>query len=115
MVGSPVDEAKRKRAFVPGCGRGYDVLLLASFGYDTWGLEVSESAIQRCLEEKEKNGHKYPVRQTAIGAGESIFVKGDFFADNLGTGHGQNGFDLIYDYTVCEESRHPQAILSVDV
>ena len=41
---------RRKRALLPGCGRGYDVLLLASFGYDVYGLEVSESAVERCRE-----------------------------------------------------------------
>src|SRR4051794_24490209 len=28
------DDQKRKKALVPGCGRGHDVLLLSSFGYD---------------------------------------------------------------------------------
>ena len=36
-------DKRRKKALVPGCGRGYDVLLLASFGYDAYGFEVSEN------------------------------------------------------------------------
>lgn len=96
------DEKKqRKKAFVPGCGRGYDVLLLASFGYDAYGLEVSEKAVQLCVQEQKANGHKYPVRDEAAGAGNAVFVQGDFFSDDW-TDQIQGGgtFDLIYDYTV---------------
>ena len=34
VVGSALVEGKRKKALVPGCGRGVDVLLLESYGYD---------------------------------------------------------------------------------
>src|SRR4051794_25746402 len=37
-------DKRRKRALVPGCGRGVDVLLLESFGYDVVGLEYAEGA-----------------------------------------------------------------------
>ncbi|MCJ1287225.1 hypothetical protein MMC26_006573 [Xylographa opegraphella] len=95
----------RKTALVPGCGRGYDVLLLASFGYDSYGLEISETAVQRCKEESVKNGHKYPVKDEGVGAGRVVFIHGDFFdsttwkgdVDSLGS---ERKFDLIYDYTV---------------
>lgn len=30
------DKTVRKKALVPGCGAGYDVLLLASYGYDAY-------------------------------------------------------------------------------
>ena len=93
-------DQRRRTALVPGCGRGYDVLLLASFGYDTIGLEVSESAVQRCCEEKEKNGHKYAIRDTASGAGNASFVNGDFFDSTWTEEVGMKTFDLIYDYTV---------------
>ncbi|KAL8916203.1 MAG: hypothetical protein Q9208_008655 [Pyrenodesmia sp. 3 TL-2023] len=92
---------RRKRALVPGCGRGYDVLLLASYGYDAYGLEVSETAIERCIEEKNVNGNKYPVRDEAAGTGESTFLNGDFFADAWSKEVAGGGtFELIYDYTV---------------
>ncbi|KAI4249054.1 MAG: hypothetical protein LQ352_005742 [Teloschistes flavicans] len=91
----------RKRALVPGCGRGYDVLLLASHGYDAYGLEVSPKAVQRCLEEKLANGHKYPAKNESAGVGESTFLRGDFFQSNWASDAGGAGsFDLIYDYTV---------------
>lgn len=93
----------RKKALVPGCGRGYDVLLLSSCGYDAYGLEISDTAVKRCKEEQEKNGHKYPVRDEAIGAGSVNFVKGDFFSENqewTGASGRFESFELIYDYTV---------------
>ena len=106
IIGPSSDsDGRRKKALVPGCGRGYDVLLLASFGYDAYGLEVSESAVQRCLEEREKNGHKYPVRQPANGAGQAEFINGDFFSDKWSSQTRGNDFDLVYDYTVSETSQ----------
>ena len=94
-------EKQRKKALVPGCGRGYDVLLLASFGYDAYGLEVSEKAVQLCVQEQMTNGYKYPVQDGSVGAGKAIFLQGDFFSDDW-TKDIPSGpdFDLIYDYTV---------------
>lgn len=92
---------RRKRALVPGCGKGYDVLLLASFGYDAFGLEVSETAVKRCYEEQKANGHKYPVRDETAGAGAVKFMHGDFFGtDWMINIEGDGKVDLIYDYTV---------------
>ncbi|KAL8713979.1 MAG: hypothetical protein Q9220_002125 [cf. Caloplaca sp. 1 TL-2023] len=88
---------RRKRALVPGCGRGYDVLLLASHGYDVYGLEVSDEAVRGCREEEKANADKYPVKDKSIGAGKSTFIKGDFFASEWSR---DMTFDLIYDYTV---------------
>ena len=93
--------SRRQKALVPGCGKGYDVLLLASFGYDAFGLEVSETAVKRCYEEQKINGHKYPVKDETIGAGEIRFMYGDFFAPSwVVQVEGDGKFDLIYDYTV---------------
>jgi hypothetical protein len=93
---------RRKKALVPGCGRGVDVLLLASFGYDAYGLEYSEMALEACKQEQEQNGHKYPVHDNTIGAGKVTFVQGDFFDDAWfeTLGLTRHSFDLIYDYTV---------------
>lgn len=92
---------QRKKALVPGCGKGYDVLLLASFGYDAFGLEVSEAAVKRCYEEQEANGNNYPVRDESLGAGAVKFIHGDFFSTDWMTNIEGNGkIDLIYDYTV---------------
>lgn len=92
---------QRKKALVPGCGRGYDVLLLASFGYDAYGLEVSQKAVELCVQEQKANSHHYPVRAESVGAGSVAFVKGDFFSDEwIKEIPGGAKFDLIYDYTV---------------
>lgn len=93
----------RRKALVPGCGRGYDVFLLASFGYDAVGVEASENAVKAAREEQakaEKDG-SYPVVDREIGAGSVQIVEGDFFADDWVKKVGaEGGFDLIYDYTV---------------
>ncbi|KAL9597171.1 MAG: hypothetical protein Q9219_005337 [cf. Caloplaca sp. 3 TL-2023] len=92
---------RRKRALVPGCGKGYDVLLLASYGYDAYGLEVSEVAMKRCVEEQKANGDKYPMKDQAAGAGKCTFLQGDFFDDSWSQAVATEGtFELIYDYTV---------------
>lgn len=95
------DKRRRKRALVPGCGRGYDVLLLASYGYDAYGIEVSEKAVEKCIQERRDNGHKYPIKTEEAGAGQCMFLKGNFFevgwSEEIADGR---TFDLIYDYTV---------------
>lgn len=92
----------RRKALVPGCGRGVDVLLLASFGYDSYGLECSDGAVEACKQEQAKNGDKYPARDAKVGQGKIAFVHGDFFANDWleKLGLSLNSFDLIYDYTV---------------
>ncbi|KAL2852430.1 S-adenosyl-L-methionine-dependent methyltransferase [Aspergillus pseudoustus] len=92
---------KRKKALVPGCGRGVDVLLLASFGYDAYGLEYSKSALDEARKEEQELGQKYPVRDPAVGKGNVTWIQGDFFEDGWleGLGLGRNEFDFIYDYT----------------
>lgn len=92
---------RRKTAVVPGCGKGYDVLLLSSFGYDAFGLEVSGTAVKRCYEEQKAFGDKYPVRDESAGAGTVTFMVGDFFGtDWVRNIEGDGKVDLIYDYTV---------------
>ncbi|KAI9769237.1 MAG: hypothetical protein M1840_004366 [Geoglossum simile] len=91
---------RRKRALVPGCGRGYDVLLLASFGYDAYGLDISESAVKLCDEFAREHGGDYKVRDEAVGAGKVKFLVGDFFgAEWEGQVEGGASFELLYDYT----------------
>lgn len=66
---------------MPGCGRGVDVLLLASFGYDAYGLECSATAVDACKKEEKENHSPYRVRDEKVGKGKIIFVQGDFFDD----------------------------------
>ncbi|KAJ5679661.1 TPMT family [Penicillium macrosclerotiorum] len=105
-IGGPIaqdaqNKSYRRKALVPGCGRGVDVLLLASFGYDAYGLEYSPAAVEACKKEESENHSWYRVRDQTIGQGKVTFVQGDFFDDAWleKIGVPLNGFDVIYDYT----------------
>jgi hypothetical protein len=80
-----------------------DVLLLASFGYDAYGLEYSAAAIEACQKEEKENANWYRVRDQTVGAGKVTWLQGDFFDDAWlqKAGVALNGFDIDYDYTVC--------------
>ncbi|KAE8157177.1 S-adenosyl-L-methionine-dependent methyltransferase [Aspergillus tamarii] len=112
IIGDPiVEDAEgnqyRRKALVPGCGRGVDVLLLASFGYDAYGLEYSHSAVETCKKEESETEGRYPIRNPSFGRGRVTFVQGDFFDDAwLDTlGLQRYAFDLVYDHSVCRPSR----------
>lgn len=102
----PDQKIRRRRALVPGCGKGYDVLLLASHGYDAYGVEGSQIAMNTAkkgmqgYEQKEE----YKTRDEKIGRGKATFLFGDFFKDewwdDIEDSGEKEGFDLIYDYTV---------------
>lgn len=56
LLPPPLQE-RRKKALVPGCGKGYDVLLLAAHGYDAYGLEISGTALTEARKvEKQMSG-----------------------------------------------------------
>lgn len=97
-------QKNRKLAFVPGCGKGYDVLLFASFGYDAVGLDASSTAIDACRKLAKEEGDTYPLQEGVKSRGNITFVAGDFFGDDwekeIFAGRAGSGFDLIYDYTV---------------
>ncbi|EZF69238.1 hypothetical protein H105_08261 [Trichophyton soudanense CBS 452.61] len=92
---------RRKKALVPGCGRGVDCFLLASFGYDAYGLEYSTTALEECQKEAEKYGDLVKPRDEEIGSGKVAFLQGDFFKSDWveKAGLEEGCFDLIYDYT----------------
>lgn len=100
----PVSREGRKTALVPGCGLGHDVRLLASFGYDVVGLDVSETALGRAKEQQEAvdKQDQYPL-QNGVERGSITWLAANFFANDWAEGLGANGsgkFDLIFDYTV---------------
>jgi hypothetical protein len=92
----------RKKALVPGCGRGYDVLLLSSWGYDAYGLDVSEKALESAKHtQKEAGGQDIYKTKEGVQQGNVTWLSGDFFKDEfLEKVDGEPKFDLIYDYTV---------------
>ena len=109
------DMAKRKKALVPGCGKGYDVLLLAAFGYDALGVEVSSNAVQACekfaedVRKRENAGEDigdFATKNKNIGRGHVMFMTGDFYKVDWvrkDLGSESTGYDLIYDYTVSSD------------
>lgn len=111
-LGPPVIEEdgkqRRKKALVPGCGKGYDVFLFAAFGYDAYGLEGSSNAIKACetFRGDAEGKEEYAIRDEKAGRGSVKFVLGDFFSKEWEkeVGEEEVKFDVIYDYTV---SRSP--------
>jgi methyl halide transferase len=101
-VVDPAKGKRRKRALVPGCGRGYDVLLLSAFGYDAYGLDLSESGIKAAKEyEKLHGGDDIYKAHEGIEKGKVTWMVGDFFkGEFIKAIGGDGGFDLLYDYTV---------------
>lgn len=108
-------KVRRPRALVPGCGRGYDVRLLAACGWDAVGVEASEVAVDEARKaaeagrggdgegEGEGDGDVYRTRDERVGRGSVRFVVGDFFAREWEAEVGvqeEGGWDLVYDYTV---------------
>lgn len=102
---------ERKTALVPGCGLGHDVRLLASFGYDVVGLDVSETALEGARKQQETvdEQSQYPT-QGGLERGSIRWLAANFFSDNWAQGLGTDGsgkFDLIFDYTVWFPDSYP--------
>ncbi|PSN67555.1 S-adenosyl-L-methionine-dependent methyltransferase [Corynespora cassiicola Philippines] len=93
---SPLKEdGTRQKALVPGCGKGYDVALLASWGYDAYGLEISKHAVDKANAYLENSG------ESALEGGISMqCLLGDYFDDAwVREAGGVEGFTIIYDHT----------------
>lgn len=87
-------------ALVPGCGRGYDVSLLAHHGYKAVGLDLSPTAVRLAQEHHDAR----PATEQPSGGGEAHFVLGSFYEHTPPEG----GYDLLFDYTfLC--AMHPEA------
>lgn len=92
------EPSRPKTALVPGCGRGHDVLLLSSFGYDVCGLDVSSKAIEAAKENEEKAMAEGLYKTEGYKQGVITWVCQDFFAADWPDV--KTRFDLIFDYTV---------------
>ncbi|CAG9989461.1 unnamed protein product [Clonostachys byssicola] len=99
----------RPRALVPGCGKGYDVAMLALHGFDVVGLELSPRGAQVATSYAEAElaePHDYNFGEQNDtpdgGIGSVNIITADFFdkswSQNEAESSGQK-FDLIYDYT----------------
>lgn len=101
---SSIKSGKKLRALVPGCGKGYEVLLLSAFGYDAYGLDISEKALEFALEnEKEAESQDLYKTREGVERGNVTWLSGDFFTNEVFEDIEDfgKGFDIIYDYTVC--------------
>jgi methyl halide transferase len=99
-------DGSRRKVLVPGCGRGFDVVLFASRGYDAVGLEVSANAAEAARKYIAEPGDgplekEYIVKDASVGRGKTEVVEGDYFADEWRKGVAEGQFDIIYDNTVC--------------
>ncbi|KAJ2992508.1 hypothetical protein NUW58_g2146 [Xylaria curta] len=90
-------ESAPKTALVPGCGRGHDVLLLSSLGYDVYGLDVSSHALEAAKENAEKALAEGLYKTKGNRRGTITWIAQDFFAEQWKDV--QTPFDLIFDYT----------------
>ena len=100
----PRKDGKKRKALVPGAGKGYDVLLLSACGYDAYGLEISSKALEEARKvEKELAGKGVYETREGVERGKITWLSGDFFEDEfLKDVEGEGKFDLFYDYTVCD-------------
>lgn len=69
------------RAFVPGCGSGYEIRALHEAGWETLGIDYSRAAVARA--------------QTILGPLSGLVRYGDFFAHDAALG----SFELVYERT----------------
>lgn len=82
LVRFAAENAGPGRALIPGCGRGYEVAVLARAGWDVSAIDFSAVAVERAR------------RLLGPGLGERVSV-GDFFQAGLPAGT----FDLVYERT----------------
>lgn len=70
-------------------------------GYDTYGLDASQTAIDTAKKFAASNGNDeaYEAHDSAIDRGESTFILADFFKDDFFSQTNGGKFDLIFDYT----------------
>ncbi|WVQ94377.1 hypothetical protein IAU59_001456 [Kwoniella sp. CBS 9459] len=78
--------AREGRALVPGCGKGYDVYLLATRGLSAVGLDLAPTGVDAA--------RKWIASQPNTSTGNAEVICQDFFSYNP-----QEKFDVIYDYT----------------
>lgn len=125
-VASHSGDGRRRTALVPvgvprsmhfkvtqrskGCGRGYDVVMLALHGFDAYGLEISSGAVAvaeayAASELSQPSAYNFcdSASNTRETPGHVSFLRGDFFQKdweaNVPLESGMK-FDLVYDYTV---------------
>lgn len=81
--------------------------MLALHGFDTWGLEVSQEAVDFASNNVKAqiaspSAGYFGTKPSRIAAGNAEIILGDFFTQDWEAQLNKDftGFDLIYDYTV---------------
>ncbi|KAG8808623.1 hypothetical protein FRC19_005804, partial [Serendipita sp. 401] len=83
------DWPRNGRALVPGCGRGYDAVFIATtLGLDTLAVDISPTAV--------KAANAFLASSPTVPPGKVAFQEADFFTFSV---EDDQRFDLIYDYT----------------
>ncbi|RKK06685.1 hypothetical protein BFJ68_g17884 [Fusarium oxysporum] len=96
---------RRPRALVPGCGKGYDVAMLALHGFEVHGLEVSHKGCEvaenyAAAELREPSEYNFGnSHKSSRSTGSIKIIEGDFFSREWEARAGGDRFDLIFDYT----------------
>ncbi|OCK73195.1 thiol methyltransferase [Lepidopterella palustris CBS 459.81] len=99
---------RRRTVLIPGCGRGYDPVMLALHGFEAYGLEISQTAVataRRYADAQMKEPSAYNFWTSSdkerVPAGEVTILEGDYFKDNWleGIKGEHKNFDAVYDYT----------------
>jgi methyl halide transferase len=91
----PLVDARGKRCFVPGCGRGYDVAAFARAGAaEAVGLELSPAAAAAARDYLRAG--LAPSASAGASASAAVVIEGDFFDAAV---VGEASFDLGYDLT----------------
>lgn len=91
---------------IKGCGRGYDVVMLALHGFDAYGLEISATGVAEAQKYAATEMHKPQdynfgaELSTSTAPGAVTFIRGDFFKADWVSEAAGGQFDVIYDYTV---------------
>jgi len=68
----------QKRVLIPGCGSAYEVQAFLLAGWDAWGIDFSEHAVERA--------------QKILGKNSDRILLGDFFTHLF-----EHPFDLVYE------------------
>ncbi|EGO01754.1 hypothetical protein SERLA73DRAFT_177233 [Serpula lacrymans var. lacrymans S7.3] len=92
LLSASLDLPREGRALVPGCGRGYDALLIASkLGLDTLGLDISPVGVQAARDQLNS-----APEGLLSGIEKVSYEATDFFTFKVPD---DQKFSLIYDYT----------------
>jgi SAM-dependent methyltransferase len=91
ITSSGIPFPRSGRALVPGCGRGYDAVLIAqTLGLDTVAVDISQTAVNKA---------NLFLESVKLENGKVSAQLADFFTYEVGDA---DRFSLVYDYTYAD-------------